>query len=365
MGGWKLRRLGISLYPQHSSLEEMKAYVTLAHKHGFDRIFTCFMSIKDDKERQKLQQINAFAKNLGFDISADIAPNVFHELGLTFRDIGVLKEQYHLAALRLDIGFSGQEEAFMSLDDSNLKVELNLSNGTKYVDNILSYVANKANIIGCHNFYPRRYTGLSRAHFLATYAHFKSLQITTAAMISSQHGKFGAWEETEYGLPTLEEHRFLPVTVQAKDLWNTGLIDDCIIGNMYASEEELRALGEINRHKLTLKVQFTEEATPLEKQIVLQEPHFNRGDVSDYVIRSTQSRVKYKAEDFPAHDTEVLQVGDVTIENKLDIRYKGELQVVLQNMPNAGSSNTVARVVEEERFLLQHIVPWQSFQFEQ
>ncbi|MCT6923038.1 MupG family TIM beta-alpha barrel fold protein [Metasolibacillus sp.] len=358
-----MRRLGISLYPGHSTLEEMQQYVQLAHDNGFDRIFTCLMSLNNEQEREKLKQINAFAKGLGFDISADIAPNVFEELGLTYRDIGYLKEQYHLAALRLDMGFSGQEEAFMSLDASNLKVELNISNGTKYVDNILSYQPNQSNIIGCHNFYPRRYTGLSRAHFLKTSQQFKDNHIRTAAMISSQHGKFGPWEQTEYGLPTLEEHRFLPITVQAKDMWSTGLIDDCIIGNMYASEEELRALGQLNRYKLELQVEFSAETTALEEKIVLEEPHFNRGDVSDYVIRSTQSRVKYKADDFPAHDTVPLTVGDITIDNNLDVRYKGELQVVLQDMPNAGSSNVVARVKEEERFLLKHIQPWASFGF--
>ncbi len=341
----------------------MKQYVQLAHDNGFDRIFTCLMSLNNEQEREKLKQINAFAKGLGFDISADIAPNVFEELNLTYRDIGYLKEQYHLAALRLDMGFSGQEEAFMSLDASNLKVELNMSNGTKYVDNILSYQPNKANIIGCHNFYPRQYTGLSRQHFLKTSQQFKDNHIRTAAMISSQHGKFGPWEQTEYGLPTLEEHRFLPITVQAKDMWSTGLIDDCIIGNMYASEEELRALGQLNRYKLELQVEFLSETTALEEKIVLEEPHFNRGDVSDYVIRSTQSRVKYKTEDFPAHNTEPLVSGDITIDNNLDVRYKGELQIVLQNMPNAGSSNVVARVKEEERFLLKHIQPWASFGF--
>lgn len=341
----------------------MKQYVQLAHDNGFDRIFTCLMSLNNEQEREKLKQINAFAKGLGFDISADIAPNVFEELNLTYRDIGYLKQQYHLAALRLDMGFSGQEEAFMSLDASNLKVELNMSNGTKYVDNILSYQPNKANIIGCHNFYPRQYTGLSRQHFLKTSQQFKDNHIRTAAMISSQHGKFGPWEQTEYGLPTLEEHRFLPITVQAKDMWSTGLIDDCIIGNMYASEEELRALGQLNRYKLELQVEFLSETTALEEKIVLEEPHFNRGDVSDYVIRSTQSRVKYKTEDFPAHNTEPLVSGDITIDNNLDVRYKGELQIVLKNMPNAGSSNVVARVKEEERFLLKHIQPWASFGF--
>ncbi|MGE7841238.1 DUF871 domain-containing protein [Lysinibacillus sp. NPDC093712] len=358
-----MRRLGISLYPQHSTLEEMQQYVQLAHDNGFDRIFTCLLSLNDEQEKLKLQQINYFAKQLGFDISADIAPAVFEDLGLTYKNIAYFKEHYHLAALRLDMGFSGQEEALMSFDDSQLKIELNISNGTKYVDNILSYQPNRDHIIGCHNFYPRRFTGLSRQHFLATSQNFKANHIRTAAMISSQHALYGPWEKTEYGLPTLEEHRDLPITVQAKDLWHTGLIDDCIIGNMYASEEELKALGQLNRHKLELKVVPSSETTVLEEAVLFKEPHFNRGDVSDYVIRSTQSRVKYKNGDFPVHDTHALQPGDVTIDNNLDVRYKGELQVVLKEMPNAGSTNVVAKVVEEERFLLAKIQPWASFGF--
>ncbi|MFJ7950061.1 DUF871 domain-containing protein [Lysinibacillus sp. NPDC096418] len=358
-----MRQLGISLYPQHSTLQDMKDYIQLAHENGFTRIFTCLMSMKNDEERTKLQQINQFAKQLGFDISADIAPQVFEEQGLTYRDIAYFKEHYHLAALRLDMGFSGQEEAFMSLDACNLKVELNISNGTKYVENILSYQPNKENITGCHNFYPRQYTGLSRQHFLMASKLFKDNHIRTAAMISSQHAKFGPWEETPYGLPTLEEHRHLPITVQAKDMWHTGLIDDCIIGNMYASEEELRALGQLNRNKLELKVIPNAETNALEKAVIFNEPHFNRGDVSDYVIRSTQSRVKYKNEDFLAHDTHDLKPGDVTIDNDLDVRYKGELQVVLKEMPNSGCTNIVAKVVEEERFLLKQIQPWSSFGF--
>lgn len=358
-----MRRLGIAVYPQHSTVEELQEYIQLAHRNGFDRMFTCLMSLTNEQEMNKLQQVNAFAKNLGFDISADIAPSVFQELGKTYRDIGYFKEQFHVSALRLDMGFSGQEEAFMSLDASNIKVELNISNGTKYVETILSYEANRDNLLGCHNFYPRKYTALSRPHFLATSQLFKAQHIRTAAMISSQHGKFGPWEETLHGLPTLEEHRYLPITVQAKDLWNTGLIDDLIIGNMFASEQELQALGKLNRQQLELQVRPVAAITNVEETIVFDEPHFNRGDVSQYMIRSTQSRVKFKQEDFPAHTVERLSFGDVTIDNNEDIRYKGELQIVLQDMLNEGSTNIVGTVVEEEKFLLQHIKPWQSFRF--
>lgn len=358
-----MRRLGIAVYPQHSTVQELQDYIQLAHQNGFDRMFTCLMSVTNEQELNKLQQVNAFAKNLGFDISADIAPSVFEELGKTYRDVGYFKEQFHVSALRLDMGFSGQEEAFMSLDASNVKVELNISNGTKYVETILSYEANRDNLLGCHNFYPRKYTALSRQHFLTTSQLFKAQQIRTAAMISSQHGKFGPWEETLHGLPTVEEHRYLPITVQAKDLWNTGLIDDLIIGNMFASEQELQALGQLNRHKLELQVQPVADITAIEETIVFDEYHFNRGDVSEYMIRSTQSRVKFKQEDFSAHTVRPLQIGDVTIDNNEDVRYKGELQIVLKEMPNEGTTNIVGTIVEEERFLLQHIKPWQSFGF--
>ncbi len=358
-----MRRLGISVYPQHSTVEELQTYIKLAHSNGFDRMFTCLMSLTNESERNKLQQVNAFAKELGFDISADIAPSVFQELGKTYRDAGYFKEQFHVSALRLDMGFSGQEEAFMTLDESNIIVELNMSNGTKYVETILSYEANRDNLLGCHNFYPRKYTALSRPHFLATSQLFKAQHIRTAAMISSQHGKFGPWEKTLHGLPTLEEHRNLPITVQAKDLWNTGLIDDLIIGNMFASEQELQALGKLNRQKLELQVQPVADITNVEETIVFDEFHFNRGDVSEYMIRSTQSRVKFKQEDFPAHKVEPLRFGDVTIDNNEDIRYKGELQIVLREMPNEGSTNIVGTIVDEEKFLLQHIKPWQSFSF--
>ena len=33
-----------------------------------------------------------------------------------------------------------------------------MSNGTKYVDNIMSHRPNRENLIGCHNFYPHRYS---------------------------------------------------------------------------------------------------------------------------------------------------------------------------------------------------------------
>ncbi|WP_239256568.1 DUF871 domain-containing protein [Listeria ilorinensis] len=355
-----MRKLGISVFPQHVSLEESMNYIETAAKYGFSRIFTCLISANDKEEFAKLEKICKRANELGFEVIADVDPTVFESLNITYQELDRFKE-IGLSGLRLDLGFSGSEEAAMSFDDNDLMIELNISNGTKYVDNILSYQANVANIIGCHNFYPRRYTALSREHFLKTSKQFKDMNLRTAAFVSSNSGEYGPWFVVDGGLPTLEEHRGQDIVVQAKDLWNTGLIDDVIVGNMFASEEELKALGELNRNELTLRVEFLPDATDVEKELVLTQKHFNRGDVSAYVIRSTMTRVHFKQFDFPAHDTEQIELGDVTVDNNGYERYKGEMQVALQTMDNSGNTNIVARIIPEERYLLEQIRPWQHF----
>lgn len=46
-----MRRLGISIYPEHSTVEKDKEYLTLASKYGFNRVFTCLLSVDGEKEK--------------------------------------------------------------------------------------------------------------------------------------------------------------------------------------------------------------------------------------------------------------------------------------------------------------------------
>lgn len=109
---------------------------------------------------------------------------------------------------------------------------------------------------------------------------------------------------------------------------------------------------------------YPEHTSELEKKIVLQELHFYRGDVSDYMIRSTQIRVKYKHEQFKPTPTPHIRRGDILIENELYRQYKGELQIALKDIENPGKTNAVGRIVEEEIFLLDYLEPWDKFRFE-
>lgn len=359
-----MRKLGISVYPNHSSVTEIKEYMELAAKYHFKRIFTCLLSVEDEEKEQIIKDFSEtihHAKKLGMEVIADVSPKVFNQLGISYNDLSFFKE-IGADGIRLDMGFTGNEESIMTFNPQDLDIELNISSGTRYLENILSYQANSFKLLGCHNFYPHRYTGLNYEHFINTSKIYKENGIRTAAFINSPSASIGPWP-VEEGLCTLEMHREWPITTQAKHLWATEVIDDVIIANAFASEDELRALSEINPYKLTLDCTLEESIPEIEKAIVLNEFHFNRGDVSDYVIRSTQSRVKYKGHQFEPFNTPNMQIGDIIIETSLYAHYAGELQIALLPMENSGKSNIVGAITENDRMLLPYIKPWQKFEF--
>jgi len=356
-----MRRLGISIYPGHSPLEEIINYVDTAGKYGYQRIFTCLISIESKEVLGDFKKIIDVANSYNMEVIADVSPDVFNMLGVEITDLKFFYE-LGLSGIRLDLGFSGNEESIMTCNPYGLKIEINMSNGTRYLETILSYQPIKENLYGCHNFYPHRYTGLSEEHFLSCSKQFKELGIRTAAFVSSDHATYGPWQVTD-GLCTLEHHRDMTILTQAKELFNTGLIDDVIIANCFASEAELKALSEMNKEVLTFDVTLIEGLKDLEKTIVLDEFHFNRGDVSAYMIRSTQSRVKYKGEHFEPTNTQDIKKGDILIDSSLYKRYAGELQIALKDMKNTGKTSVVGQIVEEELYLLDTIKPWQKFAF--
>ena len=174
----------------------------------------------------------------------------FNELGAT--------------GIRLDIGFDGLKESQLTFNKFGLEIEINMSSGTKYVDNIMSYKPNKEKLIGSHNFYPMRYSGLSLEHFLKCCKQFKDYGLRTAAFVSSNVALDGPWPIMD-GLCSLEMHRDLPISAQVKHLMMIDDLDDIIIANSFASEDELKSISEL-KNFLELKIIFNKEATELEKK---------------------------------------------------------------------------------------------------
>ena len=355
-------KLGISIYPERSTFEKDKAYLDLAHKYGFKRVFTSLLQIIDDKEKvlADFKQVVDYANQLGMEVMVDINPGLFEQLGISYDDLSFFDEM-GAYGVRLDIGFTGSEEAKMTRNPYGIKIEINMSSGTSYVDNIMSYSPNTENLLGSHNFYPHRYSGLGYDHFVFCSEKFRKYNLNTMAFVNSHEADFGPWP-TQDGLCSLEDHRDLPLATQVKHLVLTGLIDDISIGNAYASEAELAAMAEaFHADYPTLRVDVVDGITEDERICLFDNLHSYRGDRSEYILRSTMTRIYYKDKEFPPHDTHDMVRGDVLIDNAGYGQYKGETQIALKEMKNDGRVNVVGKIAEEELFLLEFLKPWSSF----
>ena len=156
-----MHSLGISVYPDKSDIKEVYDYMETAAKLGFTRIFTCFLSIPDDKRESYLKEFKGFmdkAHELGFVVAADTNPEVFKLIGATpnnlkpFADLG-------LDIIRLDGNFGTQGDIAVTRNPYGIKIEFNASMDAG-VDLLIKNGGNKDQIIMCHNFFPERYTGL-------------------------------------------------------------------------------------------------------------------------------------------------------------------------------------------------------------
>lgn len=358
--------LGISVYPYKECADETCAYIRRAAQLGYGRVFTNLLALPDDGRDKILSDMKtaiACARECGMEVVLDVNPGVFKQLGLAETDLSFFKEM-GATGVRLDSAFDGLVESLMTFDTTGLDLEVNISNDTEYVANVLAYQPNQKRIIGCHNFYPQRFTGLDYDYFMKCSAKYKKLGLRTAAFVNSRTADHGPHAFAD-GLCTLEEHRDLPIKVQGKHLVATGLIDDVIIANAFASDKELAALARVRQDQVELGVEFCSGVTETERDIVLNKQHFNRGDINSYSIRSTFVKLDYCDVSIPANNAAPeLHVGDITIGNDSFGQYKAELNIVKKPMPNTdGHKNVVARVVDEEQFLMRYIKPWTKFRF--
>ena len=350
-----MARLGISIYPEHSTEEQDIAYMRKAGKLGYKRIFTCLLSIGEKSREEIIGQFCRLADEAhacGMEIIPDVSPAVFSRLGISFEDLSVFREM-HVDGIRLDEGFDGMKESLMTYNPQGLKVELNASTKLVYVENIMDHHPDREKLITCHNFYPQAYTGLSLKHFNRCNDKMKSLGLRVAAFVSSNApGAYGPWPLNE-GLCTLEMHRGLPLDFQVRHMFATGMIDDVLI-----------ACAAVNPSILTFGIELEKELTDTERQILDYEPkHVVRGDMSEYMIRSTCPRVTFADQSIPAANTRDLKQGDVVILNDGYLKYKGELHIVTKDMPNDGRKNVIGHLPEYEHVLLDYIEPWKVFAF--
>ncbi|WP_264848614.1 DUF871 domain-containing protein [Clostridium omnivorum] len=357
--------MGISVYPEHSTEEKDYDYMKLAAKYGFTRIFTCLLSVNESKEImiKKFTKFMQRAHELGFIVAVDTNPEVFSRLGATPYNLKPFADM-KVDIIRLDGHFGEVEDIAITHNQFGIQIEFNGSCNTA-LDLMIDRGANIHNMVVCHNFYPQKYTGLGWNKFMEFTNKYKALGLPVAAFVSSNNeNTFGPWPVYN-GLPTCEMHRGMPIDLQVRHLLATKKIDDIIIGNAYANGDELKAISQVDKTKITFKLNLSDNATEEEKNIIYNYPHFGRGDASDFMVRSSITRGDYKDKRIPYHkyNEKYFHRGDVVIVNDNLSYYRGELEIVTRDMPNDGERNFVAKIPDQELILLDLLKPEHLFGF--
>lgn len=287
--------------------------------------------------------------------------------GMGTKDIKALP----LGGTNIPIGSGIMMDQFLKQIDAKIVASLYCGTGT-YIDNkeevtekiCLKLQKLNPDIVLCgpafdYKDYAVMCAGLEFTH------KYKALGLTVSAFVSSNNkDTFGPWPVYE-GLPTCEIHRGLPIDLQVRHLLVTNQIDDILIGNAFAREEELKSISQIDKSRTSFKIKLSENVTDEERNIVFNYHHFGRGDASDYLVRSSVPRNYYRKRRLPfrKYDGKFFKRGDVVIVNDNLSHYRGELQIIEKEIINSGERNYIGRLESEELMLLDLLKPEHLFKF--
>ena len=161
------------------------------------------------------------------------------------------------------------------------------------------------------------------------------------------------------GLPTIEQHRHMTLLQSAHSLLKYNL-DYILIGDTAINYAKAVALQQMIYHRhFKLRLSYFDKSY---EQLIFKQ-HTSRLDAPENVIRSKYSRLT-KVNIPPTNNfNQYRYKGDVTVDNSLNQRYEGELQVIKTDLPNHKAINHVASICDEDKVVIDLIQPGDTFEF--
>ncbi|MFZ5969056.1 MAG: MupG family TIM beta-alpha barrel fold protein [Bacillota bacterium] len=342
--------IGISVFVgMETGLEENLYYMHEASRCGIKHLFTS-SHIPEARESYKddLSILLKEANMLGMHVMMDISKKYFDDIQI---------KQYRIDSLRLDFGFSFQEIAAIT-QKYDFNVTLNASTLNKEdLEYIIRCGGNLSKINTCHNYYPRKDTGISEELLVERNKVFREYGLKTMAFVPSTHKRRGPIHE---GLPTLEKHRSLHPLISTQHLLRLGT-DIVFVGDAKASNAELQKLSKIEKDVMMIPIITEKNMSEAEKRLLCF-THTNRTDPGEYVIRSQESRIMKDDTIMPNNNLERYQYC-VTIDNREYKRYEGELQILRKTLPRDHRVN-VAADARSAGVLIELLKPGERFAFD-
>jgi hypothetical protein len=366
---------GISIYcGLHYTLDENRRYIETASELGYSNVFTS-LHIPEANLPQLLLEFDQLSKichEKNMQIASDTSKAALGYLGVSPHDLHEIK-RLGIDVLRLDFGFSPEEIASMSNNDLGIKIDLNASTiDEKFVQSIKKYSPDFSNITATHNYYPRPETGLSKEYFKKKNDFLHGLGVAVSAFIPSLIRKRPPLFQ---GLPTIEDHRFADPKVSAKELVELGC-DNIFFGDAIPSYQELLDVSQIEFEEdfltsrnisLADTSSESEVCEPIRVRVelftkdeaivkaLLEKVLANRPDHAKDVVRITESRALLKNLPISPMNTIDRKKGYLTIDNDRYLRYKGEIQVIINDLPSDSKVNVIGKITDDDLLLIDKL----------
>ncbi|AQX54288.1 MupG family TIM beta-alpha barrel fold protein [Priestia flexa] len=323
--------IGISFYLNDQFAEQR---IMEASKKGVKRAFTS-LHIPEETGHlaQKAKHLLQVAKQHEMEVYADVSKHTPIHLQIPqLEDLVTLG----VTGIRLDDGFEVEDIIYLS---QFFKLAVNASTVSESFLTALVTAGIEANqLVGWHNFYPRRETGLDEVFFRQQNHMFFQQQIPVIAFVAGQKEKRGPLFE---GLPTLEQHRTTNTLLAAVCLVEEG-ISSIYIGDPEFNEEIVNALADWNKHRILTLRMVTETLPACTYQL--------RPDRSRDVVRLQGTRT---SQSIKPSQTIRRPRGTITMDNERYGRYQGEVHIGLNDLPADERVNVIGHIHPEDIELLE------------
>lgn len=348
--------IGISVYPGLDSRKSLEESVALAIKENLKYLFLSLHIPEADQTTfsEDLEYVLSLSRKNHINVIADMTPEtkkLFGKKVSCFHKAGI-------SILRLDDGFLPHEVADLSYDSD---LALNASTlSYNDLDALCSAGCDFSRITGLHNFYPRPYTGLGPRDLYHKNELFHHYRITTGAFVAAaNHGR----GPLHCGLPTLETTRNTDIYKATRLLRLLGT-DEVFIGDSRATQKDIQDLKS-GAYESTdcIRLPIVPQGDKSLVEKIVNIPFLSRPDRACNVIRVNRMRTNvFKDISVPINaDTTVRRRGDITVDTGAYGRYNGEIQVITTDLPADSKTRLVARIKEEDTWLLDGITENQSF----
>ncbi|KUO77074.1 MAG: hypothetical protein APF77_23565 [Clostridia bacterium BRH_c25] len=362
--------LSVSIYPTvdwSKDIENWAVYLDLAKNYGFNEVFSS-VHLPELALGCQIECLSGLAKAVRqrqMELTADIGGSTIN-LILENDKLCEQVARMNLSFLRLDYGYK-QEQLHSIVEKLNIHgfvLNASILNAEEVERDVeyLHSIPNVNEIRACHNFYPRRETGITMEFLHSQYEYFHKYAIPVYACIPSLTNPRGPLYD---GLPTVEQHRHKPAEQVALELINCQCCDGMLVSDEYITENEFKQIRDvIYKEPIAVKISLDEEIIELEKEVLLGNRHRIRYDSNNLVLRSQSSRQMAEySNKIPKRKSKERTARCITIDNELYGRYSGELQIVLEKLPEDDRVNVIGYIDEDEQWKLQYYKHGYAYQF--